>query len=642
MKPKNQQFMLSLLAFFCLAIGVAQETNYSITQIPEELLENADAIVRMDEIDIEIKSISSMEITERKAITIRNKSGERQLRLADGYDKETKIKSIGAVVYNAFGKEIKRIKRKDFNDYAAVDGFSLYVDNRVLHHRYIPVAYPYTVEFTTVKQTSDTGAIPQWYFLGGYSQSVEKSSYKVSYPSEDFKPVFKEKNLDEYEVVKKEVEGQVTYTAKGLKAIKYEEMCPNFKKLTPKLMVRLPKFSYKGYKAEIADWNDMGEWIETRLLEGRQELPETTIQEVKNLVAGSETNLEKAKRVYEYVQDNTRYVSVQIGIGGFQPISAVEVDQVKYGDCKGLSNYTKALLEAVGVDAYYVHVDAGAEKVDFEEDFADLIQGNHAILAIPYQGQYYWIDCTSQVHPFGFVGDFTDDRQVLVVTPKGGEIVKTVGYTNEDNYQKMLSEYTVDAKGNIKGDISILTKGIQYDNRFHMESRSKEECEKYYKNSWSYINGIEIEKASFKNDKDKIEFTEDIKVSASNYLVANGDEYLLPINTFNRYSNVPSRYKNRILPFEVKRGFLDEDKFIINLPTSLELGSMPEAVSIENKYGVYKTQLSKNAEGKLEYSRSLLLKKGYYSNEEFKDFRKFMRSIAKYDNQKIVLKMKNQ
>jgi len=77
---------------------------------------------------------------------------------------------------------------------------------------------------------------------------------------------------------------------------------------------------------------------------------------------------------------------------------------VKYGDCKGLSNYTHAILKTVDVASYYTVIQAGSQKVDFDSDFAAM-QGNHAILAIPYKNQYYWIDCTSQTHPFGFVGD---------------------------------------------------------------------------------------------------------------------------------------------------------------------------------------------------------------------------------------------
>ncbi|MDP4989490.1 MAG: DUF3857 domain-containing protein, partial [Polaribacter sp.] len=108
------------------------------------------------------------------------------------------------------------------------------------------------------------------------------------------------------------------------------------------------------------------------------------------------------------MQQKTRYISVQIGIGGWEPIAANLVDDVGYGDCKGLTNYTKALLDVADVTAYYTVVYAD-DRIDVDKDFSSL-QGNHVILNIPNNGKDVWLECTSQTMPFGFLGDFTDDR----------------------------------------------------------------------------------------------------------------------------------------------------------------------------------------------------------------------------------------
>jgi len=52
-------------------------------------------------------------------------------------------------------------------------------------------------------------------------------------------------------------------------------------------------------------------------------------------------------------------VSIQIGIGGWQPFDASTVQRLSYGDCKALANYMKTLLEAVGLSANYCLVNAG-------------------------------------------------------------------------------------------------------------------------------------------------------------------------------------------------------------------------------------------------------------------------------------------
>src|SRR5471030_2459540 len=99
------------------------------------------------------------------------------------------------------------------------------------------------------------------------------------------------------------------------------------------------------------------------------------------MTAGLATDKEKVKFLYEYMQHNVRYVSIQLGIGGLKPFSATFVDQKKYGDCKALSNYMCALLKAVNIPAYYAKVRAGTNEEPCDNSFPfDL--SNHIIVCI--------------------------------------------------------------------------------------------------------------------------------------------------------------------------------------------------------------------------------------------------------------------
>ncbi len=82
-------------------------------------------------------------------------------------------------------------------------------------------------------------------------------------------------------------------------------------------------------------WTNFGAWI-ISLNKGRSVLPEETKKKLHSLTDGLKTTEEKVKVVYEYMQNRTRYVSIQLGIGGFQPFEASVVDQTGYGDCSGI------------------------------------------------------------------------------------------------------------------------------------------------------------------------------------------------------------------------------------------------------------------------------------------------------------------
>lgn len=627
---------LLVSTLFLFFISNAQNT-YQAIALDAHLTKNANAIVRLDEMKIDLSATNKMSYVVNQITTVLNKEGNRFANTSVGFDKERKIKELDVYVYNALGKELEHVKKKDFKDVSAADGFSLYTDDRLLYNRYTPTSYPYTIAVNYTIETSDTAFFPPWYFLSDYKVIVEKSLYSITYANEQLKPEIKEFNLEDINVSKQITSGKIVYEAKDILAIKSESLGPSFRDVVPRLKVRLKNFNLKGEEAHVENWKDMGLWMNKALLKDRAVLNEATVAKAKNLVVGIEDDLEKAKIIYKYVQDNTRYISVQIGIGGWKPISALDVDRVKYGDCKGLSNYTYALLQAVGVKSFYTIIHAGNNQVDFDPDFAAL-QGNHAILAIPYNGEYYWIDCTSQVHPFGFVGDFSDDRNALIVTPEGGEIVRTVAYNNQDNYQLTKGRYTLEASGNIFGNLTISTKGTQYDNHFKLELETKDDVLKHYKSYWSNINNLGINDYSFSNDKDNVVFTETVDIEATSFASLSGDRILFTVNAFNNNGYVPDRYRNRKLPFKIQRGYFDEDEITVQMPNGYTIEAMPNEKTIDSEFGTYKVSyIANNKNNTVIFNRSLLLKKGKYPKEKYADYRDFRKEIARTDNAQIVL-----
>ena len=366
-------------------------------------------------------------------------------------------------------------------------------------------------------------------------------------------------------------------------------------------------------------------------------ISEATTQEIKKLVAGIEDPIEKAKVVYQYVQDKTRYISIQVGIGGWQPIEASEVDEFKYGDCKGLTNYTKALLKIAEVPANYAVVYAGKAKNDIDPDFPSM-QGNHVILNLPQENkQDIWLECTSQKTPFGFIGDFTDDRNVLLVKENGGEIKKTIGYYEKDNYQKIDAKLKLDASGDLIANFSVSSEGTQFDQKYYLQNRSNRKILKYYRNYYDHFKNVKIENFEFQRDNKNVVFHENLKMKAKNYAQKFGNRLMFIPNALNQTFSVPDQYEERISPFTVSRGYFDEDELIFTLPKNMKVESMPQEINLKSKFGEYKAQFEKVNTDQISYKRSMLLKKGNYKKSEYQAFRDFMDEIKTKDQSKIIL-----
>jgi hypothetical protein len=297
-------------------------------------------------------------------------------------------------------------------------------------------------------------------------------------------------------------------------------------------------------------------------------------------------------------------------------------------------------MEVAGVTSYYSVVEAGREIVDFDPDFPSMEQGNHIILAIQNDEDLVWVDCTTQVHPFGFVGDFTDNRNVLLVKKEDSKIVKTPLYVNKDNIQNTKADIKLLADGSFYSDIEIKTKGTQYDSRFRLEDQSQKDIKDYYKNYWDYMSNLVVKTYKFNNNKSDVEFTENIELAGDKYATINNEGIIFKPNFFNKNTFIPDRYRNRKYPLNIDRGYLDVDSFNIAIPKDYVVDGIPENISLESKFGKYEVTFSVE-ENNIKYTRELSINRGVYSKEDYEAYRKFRRSVAKYDNSIIVLKNQN-
>lgn len=616
---------------------ISQTSSYNAFSIKKELKENANAVVRNHNIQIDVVNSAKIIIQIDRVITVLNKLGNSNVGAYVHYDDNSKITKLTATIYDALGNEVQKISKNKFIDVSAVDGGTLYSDSRVKYLDYTPVSYPYTVHFEYEKESSSTLFTPNWKPIEGYLLGIENSSYTLNLSTE--KARVKEVNFEGYEITKDISSSKIQYTVKNVPGIRNESYSPLLKDIEPAALIALNSFRVDGVSGYYTNWDEFGKWMYSSLLEGRNAIDQETKTAVLELVKNVNDPLEKAKIVYKYMQDKTRYISVQVGIGGIQPIPALEVDKVGYGDCKGLTNYTKALLDVVGVTSYYTVVESNtSEPVSLESDFASF-QGNHVILNLPYNGKDIWLECTSQITPFGFLGSFTDDRDVLVITPEGGKIKRTTSYKNEQNLQETKAKIVLNNDGTIKADVNIESYGIQYDNKYWLETKDIKEQKTYYTSSyWNYNNNMTINSLTIKNNKDSIVLVENLNTTINDYGTITSDQMLIRVNVFNVNSSTPNRYRNRMLPLKISRGFKDFDEFLITIPSNYKIENNSLINNeVETKFGVYKIALKKINENQIMYTRTLLIKEGTYPKEDYDAYRDFRKKIAKTDNLRIAL-----
>lgn len=628
---KSQSLFLFLIFTSYFAFSQS-ESVYNASAVSLDLIEDANAIVRYDKQLIEINAIDEMVVHTKRIVTVFNKYGDSHANSLEFYSDNASIKSIEARIYDSRGEEIKKIKKNDFIDNSAVSGGTLYSDSRIKYYDYTPVSYPYTIEYNSEVKHSSTAFIPQWRPVDGYYLGIEYAEYQIEnnsqIPLRLKKQNFEGNKVDEV--------SEFHYKIEDLPAIDYEAYSPSLVTFTPNIKPALTKFNMNGVEGVNNNWKDFGKWVYGELLSGTDELPQEAIDDVKKLTEGVEDKVERAKLVYKYMQDRTRYISVQIGIGGWKPMMADDVNDLGYGDCKGLTNYTKALLEAVDVPAYYTLVYGSRDILNIDREFSSA-QGNHAILCVPNGEENIFLECTSQTNPFGFSAGWTDDRDVLLVKPEGGEIVRTKAYDADDSVQHTAATIDLDSQGGFTAQVAITSTGYQYGRHEGIGEKSVRDQHIYYKEYWGDINNLSIDAINISNDKTNVVYTEDLNLSASNYASISGTRLILQPNFFNKVTGIPPRYRERTLEFEIDRSFKDTDEFIIQLPEGLKVEAMTDSKEVTSKFGTYSFKLEILDANRLKYTRTFSLLKGKYQKDDYKAFRDFRKQIVKLDKSKIVL-----
>lgn len=633
------KFLFAYVFSIFITVTAFAQDNYDVDLIPSNLRNRANACIRNEETIIDMRAPDNVMLSVKKAITVFNQNGEDEARLVVFYDKNISIKSIKGEVYNSVGKLTNKFSQNDFADMSAADGFSLFVDSRLKHYLPSVNQYPYTIVYNYEIRNKQNLIIPDWTPKPADDVSVEKSSYTfISKPTDQIR--IKTQNYSGTpEVVTDEKQKKTTWRVNNILAVRTEPYSPAYNTYNTSIQIAPLDFYYYNHKGNYTNWSELGKWIYEDLLKNRKTLPPATVQMIKELVKNEKTDKDKARKIYQYLQDKTRYISVQIGIGGFQPIAASEVDRLGYGDCKALVNYMQSLLSAADIESLYCVVEAGSEKKSMNPKYASMTQGNHIILCMPLKGDTTWLECTSQKIPFGFLSDFTDDRLVLACTPEGGKLLHTPKLTTAENLQIRKANLTIQTDGSVTGKMNTVYEGSQYENQEELIGKSITEQHKLLKETYN-IDNIDFESVAFAQKKDIApKLTEDITVNIRNYAPVNSNKMFLQLNAFNIKKSVPEM-RNRTLPVYINRGYTDEDTIVYTLPDNViaEL-FIGQNKTFKSAFGEYacKTSLEGN---KLTYYRKFVLNDGTFPAEQYAEFSKFINDVNAADYLKLALSLK--
>lgn len=633
--------MKKYLATFFLILFIHSswgQATFPLTadQIPDSLKKDVDAVYQLEEMICSIESPSSYKLKIHNVITILSKQGMKHGIIQVFADKFHKFDEAEVTVYDAKGKEFKRYKKRDFKVYGANDASTMASDDKIYDLDYIHPDFPFTIEVTSTTNISSYLDFPSWFFGPG-DASLITSRYVIE--TKDASQIkYKVYNSDMKPVVNNN--GSVTsYTwqMNNRKKPYIEPGCYGRMVTEPWIDVSPLNFQYDGYAGSLSSWNEFGKLFYPFYEETNPFTPQRKAF-FQSIADKGSTRFEKIKLLYNYLQQETRYVSIQFGIGGYKPFPVSFAEEKKYGDCKGLTHYMKHMLQAVGIKAYPAVINAGVNDYPVDPSFASN-KFNHIILCVPDGKDSIWLECTSKDNYAGVLGAFTENRNALLLTEKGGVLVSTPKSKPENNQWKSHTAVTLYEDGSAVSRSRIFVSGDFWTPFFYRVSgKSKDDIKKFLIQYLQFKTPDDLDVKILNDSADG--HTIEITLAYSQYFdFKTGSKHFFPFRPYKMNDAEIKAAETRTTEYLFDFPYVKTDTTVLHLPANFKPEAMIDAAHQKNDFVEYDRKMNTDEAGRsITLISRLQLAKHIIAPSMYNATAKEFELIRKDENQKLVLK----
>ena len=656
MKIRNLTITLSVL----LALTGAKITNADAPAWMHNLVsspipahdDKTDAVLLYSEEILTVQSQDKLKLTFRRAYKILRPGGrERGLVLAS-FDQHSKVTSMRGWCIPAQGKDYE-VRDKDAIEISIpkISGSEEISDVRDKMLQ-IPAAdvgnivgFEYEIEETPLLLQST------WRFQG--QDPVKDAKFTLQLPAgweyfaswrnhTEIKPTSSGNN-------------QWIWTVSDVKRIRPEEEMPPWAGVAGEMTVTYFPPAGAGNRA-FKDWKQMGFWYMDLTQSRRDATPEIK-QKTAVLTQGVATPYEKMAALAKFVQQDIRYIAIELGIGGVQPHPAAYIFQHRFGDCKDKATLMGSMLKEIGVDSYYVIINSERGAVDPSTPAQNAF--DHVIIAIkvpealnnaalvsvvqhPALGRLLFFDPTDDLTPFGDLSGNLQGNYGLLVGPAGGELYHLPTLPTSLNGVTRTASMTLDANGNLTGSFKESRVGdLAASERARIKLATKDtDRVKVIEGLLSQsLANFSVTHATMSNLQDTSQpFGLNYSIVAQRYAKPAGELLLVRTRLIGiKTSGLLETKDPRELPVIFPGPQKDVDRFEITIPAGFEVDDLPPPVDVEYSFGSYhsKTEAAGNL---LKYTRIFEIKELMVPMNRMDDLKKFYRIIAGDERNTAVLK----
>jgi len=633
--------LLSLILIFIITTQTSAQKNavptekdkFSAKSIKEDYPDENIAIIKGNQyitfgFDRKSNKVTVIKKTNESLINLDSRSDIQKYCFYDG---ESEIRS--------FVIKYKNNRKAEFpvEDDAYTNDNLFHNDVRV---KYVNLDFPlkgsrYNTEI--IKYYKDVKYFTSLYFNDDYP--TLKKTIKIEIPNW-LNLELKEMNFEDYSIKKttslnsKNKSKIYTFTLDNVQAMHKDENAPGPSYIYPHILILAKSYDYNGKKGKIFDsTQDLYNWYKS--LVNSLENDNTLLKEkVKELTKNLNTDEEKIKAIYYWVQDNIRYIAFEDGIAGFKPDEASNVFSKKYGDCKGMANLTKQMLIEAGYDARLTWI--GTKRIAYDYSTPNLSVDNHMICSLFINDEIIFLDGTEKFNSYKEYAERIQGKQVLIENKDEFILAKVPITEAESNIEKINYELTLE-DNLIVGSVTKTFNGESRSSLLHyfnqLKNDKKDTFLKWYLNKGnSNIKVSDIVISDILNRDIELDISYQIEIE--NVISKFDNTIYIDLDLNKEFSNYNFEERKTDYLFSFKKDF--ESTIRLTIPSGYIISELPEDISVSsNNYDMKITFVKKG--NVIIYMKKFVIKNALIETSDFEEWNQFIKNLNNLYNEQITL-----
>ena len=565
------------------------------------------------------------------------------------FSKFSEIQNINAfscIPKNGDPKKLKKIKVTDFKTEDVYNGSYFFHDNKQIAFKFqgnepgTKINLSYREE---IKKPQFIGST----FLINHLPTLQ-SEYSISFPS-NVDVNYRLFNTEKIEIKQSKVEnkGITTITWKVENQDPYESSpgAPNLRYYTPHIVTYIGDIRLKDTTVTVLpNLEGLYNWYYS-LVKDLNVVEDSVLKSVTlNLTKNHNGKDDKARAIFNWVQDNIKYVAFEDGMGGFVPRSAGSVCRKRYGDCKDMTSIITEMMKYAGIEANITWIGSNDLPYDYT-DIATPVVDNHMIASYRNEeNKIIILDAVGTYTPYGYPTEFIQGKQALISRGKNNyELFRVPVVNKEKNMEydyvsmklvenKLVGIGKIEAKGYKKIDYvqKLLNMNSAEDQRNYIESYLEKGNNKFKVDNSNFI-GLKNRDTSL---------TINYKFNLADYSKTVKDETYVNLN-------LDRDYKNSKLDIEKRKGIPRQFNHKVDLkyevvfeyPQDASLAYIPKNTDFKGlNFGF--NILYEKQEGRIVLKKHIYIDTLLLEESQFKEWNTMINELKKAYKDVVIIKNK--